>query len=271
MLKLPIYIYETGYTVYSDLDATIAQGYAPMYQKELVLYKGVTNTIKFTVKNQDQKPLNINGSVFRFNMINKDTGATYLNKELLVLDDGSTRATRGVVQLTLNESDLISLTSQFYRFSIIQTVNGIDKPTYSNTYHDAEGLIEIKDAVYPPFSLSNEYKDFSRYTTNFLLQGTPVVEYRSSVYNAQPEFKRANSTHTVAYSGTAYNGEIQIQATLDTQPSQSTDWVNVKSINLSNFTGIDYANVSGVYSFMRFVHIPTISNTGTLDKIVIRS
>jgi len=54
MLKVPIYIYETGNAIYSDLDAGITQGFAPMYQDDLNVFKGVDNTLKFTVKNQDQ-------------------------------------------------------------------------------------------------------------------------------------------------------------------------------------------------------------------------
>ena len=80
MHKLPIYIYETGFTLFSDLDGTVKQGYTPMYQKDIQVVKGVTNTIKFTVKNQDQKPLDINGETLTFNLVNKETGAVHLQK-----------------------------------------------------------------------------------------------------------------------------------------------------------------------------------------------
>ena len=71
MHKLPIYIYETGFTLFSDLDGTVKQGYTPMYQKDIQVVKGVTNTIKFTVKNQDQKPLDINGETLTFEQRNR--------------------------------------------------------------------------------------------------------------------------------------------------------------------------------------------------------
>src|SRR6056300_1000312 len=122
MHKLPIYIYETGYTLFSDLDGAVRQGYTPMYQKDIQVVKGVTNTIKFTVKNQDQKPIDIStlgntaaGSVgtnsLTFVLTNKETGAVHLEKACDILDDGSTVATRGVATLTLTESDTASLVS----------------------------------------------------------------------------------------------------------------------------------------------------------------
>jgi hypothetical protein len=268
MLKLPIYIYETGYTVYSDLDVTVSQGYAPMYQKNLVVYKGITNTLKFTVKNQDQKPISVNNTAFKFIMNNPETGASYLHKTMSVLDDGSTRATRGVVQVVLSESDLISINSKFYSFSIIQTVNGVDKPVYTNTYHDAEGVLEVQDKVYSPFTESEVITSFSPNTRS---DNSGITDYTSSWINANPEWKRANSIHTVSYTTTGYKGTIKLQATLDLQPTNGTSWVDVSSVPLNGYSGTNYVNVSGVYSWIRIQHTPDSSNTGTVDKISIRS
>lgn len=268
MLKLPLYIYETGYTVYSDLDVTISQGYAPMYQKNVEVYKGITNTLKFTVKNQDQKPISVNNTTFRFVLNNPETGASYLNKPMTVIDDGSTRATRGVVQIVLAENDLIGLNSKFYTYSIIQTVNGVDKPVYTNTYHDAEGTLEIQDKVYSPFSESEVITSFSPNTRS---DNSGIVDYTSSWIDASPEWKRANSIHTVSYTTTGYKGSIKLQATLETQPGNGTTWVDVSTVSLNNYSGIDYFNVSGIYSWIRLQHTPDISNTGTVDKITVRS
>lgn len=271
MLKVPIYIYETGVTIYSDLDAGIPQGYSPMYQKDLIVYKGVTNTIRFTVKNQDQKPQTIFGDSFEFHLIDSTTGTTHLLKPLTVVDDGSTTATKGVVELTLNESDVADKVSKFYTFAVARTTDGVKKVTYSNTYFDASGRLEIKDGVYSPFSDSTEFTSFSPVTRNFYKAGSSVTEYISSQYDADPEYKRMNSVHTVAYYTTNYNGELKIQATLDAQPSNNTSWADIKTITLTNSDGIAYQNIRGIFNWIRFVHTPTNSNTGTLDKIVIRS
>jgi len=160
MHKLPIYIYETGFTLFSDLDGAVKQGYTPMYQKDIQVVKGVTNTIKFTVKNQDQKPLDISGETLTFNLVNKETGALHLQKACTTLDDGSTSATKGVATLTLSESDTATLVSKFYKFSVTRTIGGSgNHVTYANTYHEVAGTVELVDNVYPAFTNSVSKKE----------------------------------------------------------------------------------------------------------------
>jgi len=274
MLKLPIYIYETGYTLFSDLEPSVRQGYAPMYQKDIQIVKGVTNTIKFTVKNQDQKPIDVNGETFTFHLVDPETGAVYLDKNCTTLDDGSTTTTKGVVELALTESDVADKLNKFYKFSVSRTVNGTGKhPTYANTYYGIQGTLEIIDGVYAPFTPSAELPntDFTRPLTNgYYLPGDQGVDYISSVVDADPEFKRTNPLHTVAYYTTEYTGELRVQATLDSDTGTGF-WVDVETVTLTDATGVGYVNINGVYSQLRLVHNPDNANTGTFDKTLIRS
>ena len=275
MHKLPIYIYETGYTLFSDLDGAVRQGYTPMYQKDIQVVKGVTNTLKFTVKNQDQKPLDISGETLTFNLVNKETGAVYLQKPCVTVDDGSTVATRGVATLTLTESDTASLVSKFYKFSVSRTIGGTgNHVTYANTYYEVAGTMELVDQVYPAFTESVELPntDFTRpLTSNFYQPNGQITEYISSLYDAQPEYKRNGAVHTVQYYSTGYIGDLTIQATLDSQVTADTSWVDLTTINVKSTDSIGYQNVTGVYNYFRLKHLPDNSNTGTLDKVLVRS
>jgi len=275
MLKLPIYIYETGYTLFSDLDAGVKQGYTPMYQKDIQVVKGVTNTVKFTVKNQDQKPLDISGETLTFNLVNKETGAVYLQKPCTTVDDGSTVATKGVATLTLSESDTASLVSKFYKFSVTRTVGGSgNHVTYANTYYEVAGTIEVVDQVYPAYtdSVTLPNTDFTRpLTSDFYRPNGQVTEYYSSIVDAQPEFKRNGALHTINYYASNYVGDLTIQATLDSQVTSDTSWVDLTTISLTSSTAIGYTNVNGVYNYFRLKHLPNNSNTGTLDKVLVRS
>lgn len=275
MLKLPIYIYETGYTLFSDLDAGVKQGYTPMYQKDIQVVKGVTNTVKFTVKNQDQKPLDISGETLTFNLVNKETGAVYLQKPCTTVDDGSTVSTKGVATLTLSESDTASLVSKFYKFSVTRTVGGSgNHVTYANTYYEVAGTIEVVDQVYPAYtdSVTLPNTDFTRpLTSDFYRPNGQVTEYYSSIVDAQPEFKRNGALHTINYYASNYVGDLTIQATLDSQVTSDTSWVDLTTISLTSSTAIGYTNVNGVYNYFRLKHLPDNSNTGTLDKVLVRS
>lgn len=275
MHKLPIYIYETGYTLFSDLDGAVKQGYTPMYQKDIQVVKGVTNTIKFTVKNQDQKPLDISGETLTFNLVNKETGAVHLQKACTTLDDGSTVATKGVATITLTESDTADLVSKFYKFSVSRTIGGAgNHVTYANTYYDVAGTMELVDQVYPAFTNSTELPntDFTRPTTsNFYRPQGQITEYFSSIVDAQPEYKRNGAVHTITYYSNSYTGDLTIQGTLDSQVSSDTSWVDLTTISLTSSDTIGYSNITGVYNYFKLKHLPDNSNTGTLDKVLVRS
>ena len=114
---------------------------------------------------------------------------------------------------------------------------------------------------------SDEVTTFSS-TTDY---DTNITTHISSHIDAHARLKRANDLHTVQYYSTAYSGTVTLEATLDNQPSNDTDWVSIKDVVLSNATGNNYFNVNGVYNWLRIKHIPSISNTGTLDKLLLRS
>jgi len=137
---------------------------------------------------------------------------------------------------------------------------------FTNTYYNASGHINLIDAVYAPFTKSETLDSFQGLTDS-----DSITRYTSSHVNALPEFKRSNALHTVAYYTSGYTGTLNVQATLDSQPSNNTDWVDIKSISLSNSSGVTYENVSGVYSWIRIQHIPDNLNNGTLDKVLVRS
>jgi hypothetical protein len=275
MLKLPIYIYETGYTLFSDLDEAVRQGYTPMYTKDIQIVKSVTNTIKFTVKNQDQKPIDISGETLTFVLVNKETGAVHIEKPCTTTDDGSTVATRGTATITLTESDTASLVSKFYKFSVYRTINGTGKyPAYANTYFGVQGTCEVVDQVYPAFTDSTTLPntDFTRpLTSDFYRPSGQITEYVSSIYDAQPEYKRNGAVHTFQYYSSSYIGDITIQGTLDSQVTADTSWVDLTTISLTSSDSVGYTNVTGVYNYFKLKHLPNNSNTGTLDKVLVRS
>jgi hypothetical protein len=246
-----------------------------MYQKDIQVVKGVTNTIKFTVKNQDQKPLDINGETLTFNLVNKETGAVHLQKPCTTLDDGSTVATKGVATLTLSESDTASLVSKFYKFSVTRTIGGSgNHVTYANTYYEVAGTLELVDHVYPAFTDSVELpnSDFVRpTTTNFYRPGGQITEYFSSLVDAQAEYKRNGALHTFTYYPNTYTGDLTIQGTLDSQVTADTSWVDLQTISITSSDTIGYHNESGVFNYFRLKHLPDNSNTGTLDKVLVRS
>jgi hypothetical protein len=80
---------------------------------------------------------------------------------------------------------------------------------------------------------------------------------------------------------TNFKGTVHIQGTLSNQPDISIAYSTIQTLSYDGFSGIDYANFNGIYSYVRIQFIPatnpsTNSNDepeyyGSLDKVLYRS
>ena len=65
-----------------------------VYDRQLKLYKGVSNPITFTFKNEDQKSQFVDSRTFEFNLIDTETNRSVLTRNLTIVDDGSSTSTK---------------------------------------------------------------------------------------------------------------------------------------------------------------------------------
>ena len=87
-----------------------------VYDRQLKIYKGVSNPITFTFKNEDQKAQSVESKSFEFNLIDTDTHRSVITRNLIVLNtvqatdtvvngDGSTAAS--TTTLTISNANVI--------------------------------------------------------------------------------------------------------------------------------------------------------------------
>ena len=81
--------------------------YDPVYAKQLTVNKGVDNVLLFEFINQDEKPVNITGSTFRFRMLNQTGDELLLEKDMTVLS-----APLGRVKVVLDTADTMEILAQ---------------------------------------------------------------------------------------------------------------------------------------------------------------
>jgi len=277
MQNLPIYLYANTLDVTLDLDATIKGVNRVMYQHDLEVQKGIKNKIRIQFKNSDQKRIQIhNTQTFIFSVYDSVNRRLLLEKELEVLDVST--ATRGLALLTLTESDTMDLDKASYQFSVkMQDTDGTYLPTYANTYYGVAGTLHLNQDVYPVLQESIEISTFN-ITYNDSIQR---YEHKSGNIYASPEFNGNTALHTLALYMTGYKGKVYVQGTLDNSPESSGNYSTIQELTYNGFTGIDYLNFNGVYTYIRIVHVPDIapaeSNNdnpdyyGSFDKALYRS
>ena len=90
------------------------------------------------------------------------------------------------------------------------------------------------------------------------------VTVHSSHFKGDGYYGRSDGLHTGQYNYTGFTGEMKIEATLATAPTDS-DWFQVDSVNLSNQTGTSIANFTGNYIWLKATLVYT---DGTVNSIV---
>ena len=274
MQHLPIYLYDNTLDVILDLDPTTLGVHNVMYQRDLKIQKGIKNKIRVQFKNSDQKRIPIsNTGTYVFSMFDAVNNRMLLQKNLTVLDDGVTIGLRGLAELSLLESDTLDLEVSEYQFTVKyqDPSDGTYLPTYSNTYYDVAGQIQVKQDAYPALQPSQEITAFNQVYNDSI---TAYQYFSGNVY-AYPEYNSNTALHTVAMYMTNYVGTVTIQGTLYNSPQSFGRYVNIATLTYNGYNGIDYKNFNGIFSYIRIMYQPTLdfmgNTTGTFDKVLYRS
>lgn len=279
MQNLPVYLYQNILNVILDLDPTVFGVNNVMYQRDLKVQKGLKNSIRVQFKNSDQKRIRVYSTeTYVFSMFDAINQRLLIEKQLEIIDQGTT-STKGLAVLTLNESDTLDLDKSSYTYSIkkLESDNSYT-PTYSNTYYGINGTLYLSDDVYPVLQPSTEISNFP-YSFN---ASTNLYEYKSRAIYAEPQYNGNTALHTAAIYMTGFKGSLKIMGTLNNNPNDTAYYATLNTITYSGYTGIDYVNFNGIYSYVMFVYIPALgpgdlnnkdnqSYRGTLDKILYRS
>ena len=277
MQSLPIYLYENILAVTLDVDATALGVNRIMYQSDLQIQKGIKNVVRIQFKNSDQKRIPIsNTSSFVFSMFDAVSNRLLIEKAVTVLDDG-TLPKRGLAEITFTENDTIDLAVSSYQFSVKQrsAVDGTFTTAYSNTYYGVSGTLQLKQDVFSVLQPSQEIISFNRHFNASIAK----YEHKSGGIYAYPEFNGNSALHTVAMYMTNFKGTVYIQGTLTNVPD--SNYSTISTLTYNGFSGIDYVNFNGVYSYIRIYYVPATKPTestndnpsffGSFDKVLYRS
>jgi hypothetical protein len=254
MQFLPVYLYQNDISVILDLDQTIIGVNRVMYQRDLTIHRGIKNQIRVQFKNSDQKRVTVsNTQTFLFSMYEIASNRLLMEKTLTILDDGITTSTRGLALLTINENDTIDLDRSDYTYNIkYYDDTGSLVPTYSNTYYGVSGTIKLDNTATPSMQPSQVVTNFQEsFNSN-----AQLYEFKSGNIYAYPEYNGNSALHTAALYMTNFKGTVYVQATLYNNPDSYNRYFTVNTTHYDGFTGIDYINFNGVFTYVRFMFVP---------------
>jgi hypothetical protein len=244
-------------------------GRNPMvYDRRLKLYKGVSNPLTFTFKNEDQKAQDITAKTYEFNLIDSETKKSVVTRNLTILDDGSTITTKGTASVTITEGDLLALDAKFYNYSIREVAADNSRiVTFADSFYNAAGTVEVLDGAYPDVVDSEQINSFT--------VTTGPLTYTSSAVDANPGINNNAALHTIAVYTKSFSGSLRILGTMETTPSDS-DYFDITAtgesspISFIDSNSVTYYNFTGVYQNVRFSWANASGNTGRIDKILYR-
>ena len=265
--------YHSGYKLTNELDvfthtSGLERRYEKVYERSIKLYKEFDNTFTVVVKNQDQKKQWVNGTSCTL-QISDQNGDLIVEKVGSVQDDGSSTATKGHIQFTITESDMLKLDQIFYHGVLKFTdTDSTVKVLYADTRYNAAIQFEVVGDTSPEFTASQSITSFSQIGD----------EWVSTSLDAQPNKNSNAALHTVAYYLTSFSGSIKIYGTMSdgasyATNSQQSEFYLIDTKSYSEQSETQYVNFTGIHKRIAIVAQADDSSsvlTG-LDKVLYRS
>ncbi len=254
------------HVVYRDEETSIKLENNPLNRFNTILYKGSVNTIDFTLRDRDRKPINLLDKTLTLNISEIETRTSTLTKILEQLDQS-----KGFARLTLTDAETFDMNEGFYVYSIVVTEdNGREGFAFVDQVFRVTGEFELRrNAI--------EFSPTVITVTTFIEDITALLGisdpggtiFRSGGFNYG-----VGPIHTAAFYLTDFMGTIQVEVTTNQSlPTVDTDWAVVASFDTASLTSgplscIKYFNTNGLFTFVRFVYQPHALNTGTIDQVL---
>ena len=228
----------------------------PMNRFDSQVHKSSGNSLDFSLRNKDRKPINLIDKTLTAHITNIDNKELKLSKELEILDSA-----KGFARLNLSASEINNWDVGFYSYAIaVKEDNGREGFTNTDQAGKVVGSFELFDDALPQSTGAIEVTSFNLQTIS---AGNQLSVSGSIISNG-------TNLHTFAWYFSKFIGEFKVEATMDSTPSTDADaWTEVYANTSGNEQdGIVSHNVSGLYTFFRLTHKETQFNTGTVTKVL---
>ena len=231
------------------------------------LYKGVTNEMDFLIRNLDRKPILLTGKKLIITIINHYNNEVVIQKTIQIRDPYKGQATARITPDELDDLDV-----GYYRYTILMVnEDGWETLLYTDMDQKARGYFELRDGVLPPPRLPRVL--LGEEFVSSMISVTPATTvYVSSAVPGNVLLNLTHSLMTYAVYLENWYGKLTVQASLEaTAPDSYESWIVLHEKEYVNFTGIDWNNIEGNYTWIRFVYENDIANEGKFVKVLFKN
>jgi hypothetical protein len=232
---------------------------SPVNYRFLKLFQGFDTELFFFVKNQDRKPIMLQGVVVNASVINRATRSVVINKRCVITDYDLSS-----IKLILTSAESAGMETGHYDVVFSYTNSqGLTLPLYCDLNMRPNYTLEVSDQAGAVPLVTQSTQEF--------ISNNDV--YTSGILPGPGYYDKLHSMVTIAVYATDYTGEFHIQGTLFDNPTEA-DWFDIV-LGTSTETFYPYANFTGIdpWTFrtnIRFVRARFTQESGTLDKLVVR-
>lgn len=275
MYSTTVYLYQqiTRVLLVDTTGGYFTARYDPVYAKTLTVNKGVDNVLLFEFINQDQKPVNITGSTFRFRLLNQTGDQLLVEKNMDILS-----AVTGRVRVVLTPEDTNDIVAQPGSYSIERIQGSYRQAAFTDANAGARADCDIVDSIYPEFVPSKEVtvptitgknQTVSAAPTgwpDWALNPQPLNSTQQTEFYSSHMTTNGSSLTTVKMDLVHYTGTVKLQGAQDYE----SEWYNVtESRQYLDATEPVYFNAVGYHPLLRIALNTSIGYGATANATVV--
>ena len=279
-MTVTVYVYDDTHTVIVNTSAN--QGSITMYDKTIKLYQGIDNTVKFALKDNDRKPVNLTSLTVTFNIVDATTNESILSRPLTV-----TNATKGLAQLDLPASAVDNVSGALYNYSLYTTnASSEQQAVFTDLNEAVKGTLELVEGINSNPRATQEIT-YEASNPNFTKQNlgkstTGETWYYSSAVSGASERNLTSAKHTIALYSNGFDGDFIVEGSMESTANTTshTEWFHIKLdgqandyVSLTNSTTIALYNFTSMAKWIRVIYLPTATpgDVGKITKVLVRN
>jgi len=269
MQKISSYLYPNRIICNIDLASSPLE-WRIVYQRNIKLYKGLTNDIELDIKNSEQKRLDITGLTLKFKLMDQ------LDQEIADITVNTATGIKGIARVTIPASTFTYVEPQFLKYTLYRTVSTVNTPLYGDTQFGVGGTIDLLAGAWPtalpPITIKNflymdEDGGVAPWPRNFFSEGALIKE---------PNQTTATTSLAVDFYPNLLNTTVYVQATESNVISTGVTWRDIDSFTVTSVdTVLTKTYTTGTHHtaddvWLRIKYQLPYNSTGKFDKIIVR-